>query len=127
MSGRRGSIFVYWLQLKAGEYRTLHQLQLDIELICSNATTFNQKASRVYKNAQSMLKGCRKQLGIERDLLTEAIRVLHPGGPEAAKADEAEELRVARAALPPKKPPAKPSKPPSKPKKVAQGPATGQY
>ena len=81
-----------------------------MELICSNAMTFNQKHSRVYKNAQAMLKGSRKQLLVEKSLLQEALAVLHPGGPDAARADEAEEEKAMRAALPPKKPPMKPSK-----------------
>ena len=81
-----------------------------MELICSNAMTFNQKHSRVYKNAQALLKGSRKQLLVEKSLLQEALAVLHPGGPEAARAEELEEERAMRAALPPKKPPMKPSK-----------------
>lgn len=105
------------LQLRNQEYRTLHQLQLDVELICNNATTFNQKNSRVHKDAQSLLRGSRKQFLIEKPLLAEAIGVLHPGGVEAAKADEAEEERALRVALPPKKPPAKPTKATKPPKK----------
>ena len=70
------------LQLRAREYRTLHQLQADVELICTNATTFNNKVNKVYKNAQAMLRGCRKHFLSERPLLLEAVAALHPGGPQ---------------------------------------------
>ena len=85
-----------------------------MELICSNAVSFNQKISKVYKNAQALSKASRKQFQIERSLLLEAIAVLHPGGVEAARKDQAEEEKNLKLAPPPKKP-AKPSKPPKKP------------
>jgi hypothetical protein len=102
------------LQLRGGEYRTLQQLQSDVELICANAMTFNHKPSKVYKNAQAMLKACRKHMSMEKGKMLEALAALHPGGPEAAQKDELEEEMAIRAALPPKKPAAKPSKPPRK-------------
>ena len=85
-----------------------------MELICSNAVTFNLKPSKVYKNAQALSKAAKKQFQVERGLLVEAIAVLHPEGAEGAKRDEAEEERQLKCAHPPKKP-AKPSKPPKKP------------
>lgn len=102
------------MQLKNGAYHTLNQLQADLELICSNALTFNHKPSKVYKNAQALSKALKKQFQIERSLLSEAIAVLHPGGFEAARKDQAEEEKALKFAAPPKKP-AKPSKPPKKP------------
>lgn len=102
------------VQLKHGHYRTLNQLQADLELVCSNALSFNQKISKVYKNAQALSKASKKQFQIERSLLLEAIAVLHPGGLEAARKDQAEEEKSLKFAPPPKKP-AKPSKPPKKP------------
>ena len=105
---------LFLLQLKHGHYRNLNQLQADVELICSNAVSFNQKISKVYKNAQALSKASKKQFQIERILLLEAIAVLHPGGPEAARRDQAKEEKSLKLAPPPKKP-AKPSKPPKKP------------
>jgi len=70
------------VQLRGREYRTLHQVQADVELICSNAITFNNKANKVYKNAQALLRGCRKQMATERASLLEAVATLHPGGPQ---------------------------------------------
>lgn len=102
------------MQLRDQEYHTLNQLQADVELICSNAITFNLKPSKVYKNAQALSKASKKQFALERGLLVEAIAALHPGGPEAAMKDEAEEEKQIKACPPPKKP-AKPSKPPKKP------------
>ena len=72
-----------------------------------------------------MLKGCRKQLLIERGMLAEALHALHPGGIQAALADEAEEEKALKAALPPKKPPAKPSKVVKPPKKTTVTGAPG--
>ena len=108
------------MQLRKREYRTIYQIQSDVELLCHNAMIFNQKISKVYKNAQALLKGAKKQFAIERPLLHEAMLALHPDGPEAAKKDDAEAKKAMRMAPPPKKPPAKPAKPPSKP---AQKPA----
>ncbi len=70
------------VQLRGKEYRTLHQLWSDVELICNNATTFNHKATKAHKNALGLLKACRKQMAVERGLLLEAMAALHPGGPE---------------------------------------------
>ena len=106
--------------MRKREYRTLYQIQSDVELICHNAMSFNQKISKVYKNAQALLKGAKKQFAMERPLLHEAILALHPDGPEAALKDEADAKKATRMAPPPKKPPAKPSKPAMKPAKPAK-------
>ena len=76
---------------------------------------FNQKNSKVYKNAQGLLKGAKRQFSVEKSLLLEAMLVLHPNGPEAALKDEAEAQKLLKMAPPPKKPPPKKPSKPSKP------------
>lgn len=46
----------------SGQYQTWRALVADVELICSNAVTFNPRRSRVHKAAQQLLKAAKKAL-----------------------------------------------------------------
>mmetsp|Transcript_38304 Transcript_38304/g.108306 ORF Transcript_38304/g.108306 Transcript_38304/m.108306 type:complete len:267 (-) Transcript_38304:103-903(-) len=78
-------------KLAGREYRTWRSFCEDFELICNNATTYNQKRSRIFRAATTMLKAGRKLLQAGELEGRKAITLLHPDGPlAAAQEDEAE-------------------------------------
>ena len=90
---------------------------------------FNLKTSKVYKNAQALLKAAKKQFVVEKELLLEAILVVHPDGAETALIDEAEQMKTLKMAPPPKKAPTKPHKPSRVDKKpsMVSKPSMGEH
>lgn len=72
-------------------YRTWQGFVEDFELIANNAMTYNQKRSRVHKAAITMLRAGKKHLQNLELQGRKGISLLHPGGPQAAAADEAAE------------------------------------
>lgn len=78
-------------KVRQREYRTWHSFVEDFELIANNAMTYNQKRSRVHKAAITMLRAGKKHLQALELQGRKGISLLHPGGPQAAAADEAAE------------------------------------
>lgn len=60
----------------------------DFELLCNNAMTYNQKRSRVFKAAMTLLRAGKKTLQTAEAVGRAAIIALHPDGPAAALEDD---------------------------------------
>lgn len=57
-------------------------------MVCNNAMTYNQKRSRIFRVAMTLLRAGKKALQNAEAAGREAIMALHPEGPAAALADE---------------------------------------
>lgn len=66
------------------QYVNWTELVRDFDLICSNAMRYNQKRSRVHKQALVMLRAGKKQLAEMELEGRRAIAVLHPSSIGAA-------------------------------------------
>lgn len=78
-------------KLLSREYRTWRSFVEDFELICSNASTYNRKNSKIHKAAATLLRAGRKLLQSSELEGRKAVQLLHPDGPRAAaREDEAE-------------------------------------
>eukprot|EP00873_Tetraselmis_striata_P020916 jgi/Tetstr1/441180/TSEL_029438.t1 len=73
------------------EYRTWRSFVEDFELICSNATTYNQRRSKIHKAAATMLRAGKKLLQSAELEGRKAVALLHPDGPVAAALEEERE------------------------------------
>lgn len=74
-------------KVRGKQYVSWQELVRDFELICTNAMKYNQKRSRVYKQALVILRAGKKLL-IEVELEgRRAVSLLHPGPPSVAGRD----------------------------------------
>jgi hypothetical protein len=81
------------------EYRTWRAFVEDFELICNNATTYNQRRSKIHKAAAQMLRSGKKLLQTSELEGRKAVALLHPDGPHAAALEEEREATAAGSAM----------------------------